>query len=429
MNISETLEKELDPEDLQLLRHMGRLAAGLGLGLYLVGGTVRDVLLMSGGIDLDLLVGGDAGELARLAAAELDAECHTHGVFGTATIFLASGRRIDLAAARSETYSRPGALPDVSPAPAEKDLGRRDFSINAMAASILPDNFGDIIDPFGGMADLDARLLRVLHDGSFTDDPTRIFRGVRFAARFGFEFEALTLERLREAIANRAMDAVSGARIKKELEYGLADEHRRGFVSLSSLHGLGAGLARGFEFDTSLFCPSDAAAKSRADLAASGTLCSEPWLEGLAAAAVGNPDRATAALAARLDSTKHERKVIELAGDRKFYALLQELDRENVPPSDTAESLSGVPDEIIACLHAAGNDNVKKNIMTMVETARGMELEISGDDLIKLGYRPSPAFGPVLREVLRRKIDGRVKNREEELSLAEDLLEGGWGLE
>src|SRR6478609_3289396 len=174
--------------------------------VYLVGGAVRDLLLGRGRSDLDLVVVGDAAALA----SRLGAEALEHERFATAKVRL-DGHEIDIASARTETYPRPGALPDVEPAEGiDADLARRDFTVNAMA---IPLEGAGLIDPHGGRADLDAGRLRVLHEGSFADDPTRALRAARYAARFGFELEPATAELLRTT----DLDTVSPDRRRAEM--------------------------------------------------------------------------------------------------------------------------------------------------------------------------------------------------------------------
>ena len=184
--------------------------------VYLVGGPVRDALLDAPLLDLDFAVEGDAVATARLLAKRLGGRLTVHSRFGTATI-VSGGDRIDLVTARQEVYPEPGQLPQVSPGSIFDDLARRDFSINAMALSLSP-AAGGLIDPLGGLDDLEAGVIRALHPGSFVDDPTRILRAVRYEQRFGFRIDGATLAYMAEAVSGGYMDAVSGDRWRHELE-------------------------------------------------------------------------------------------------------------------------------------------------------------------------------------------------------------------
>ena len=204
-----------------VLREIGRLAHHAGQSAYLVGGSVRDWQRGSHHAeDLDITIEGDGIGLAHAAGRALGGTVTAHQQFGTATLVL-PGRvkgRVDFASCRRETYARPGAYPRVEPGTLHDDLFRRDFTINAMAMTILPAQFGTLIDPFGGVKDLEQHLLRVMHDQSFLDDPSRILRGIRFRHRFSLEWEPKTREYLRQAIHDGALGLLNAGRLSKELD-------------------------------------------------------------------------------------------------------------------------------------------------------------------------------------------------------------------
>lgn len=208
----------------RILSQARKIATAKGLRVYLVGGTVRDLFLGRPEVDLDLAVEGDglsfAGELAR----QLGGRVVFHERFLTATVYW-SGERVDVATTRREFYPHPGSLPEVEPADLEADLARRDFTVNAMA---LPLNAGDlnaIVDPFGGRLDLDKRILRVLHEDSFSDDPTRLLRGIRFASRLKFALEGKTYHLARQALVDGYLEGIEAERYWQEF-YLLLKERR-----------------------------------------------------------------------------------------------------------------------------------------------------------------------------------------------------------
>ena len=184
---------------------------------YLVGGYVRDSTLGRESVDIDVVVEGDAVKIARKLNTELKGKLTCHPEFGTASISINS-HRVDLASARTEKYPAPAHLPHVYPSTIVEDLNRRDFTINAIAMSISKENFGEIFDPFEGMNDIKKKLIRILHKNSFTDDPTRIFRALRYKNRFGFKLEDDTEHQMREAIRNGTVDNLSGQRMLNELQ-------------------------------------------------------------------------------------------------------------------------------------------------------------------------------------------------------------------
>ena len=217
MSYVDHLRAALTESDWILVQRLAEIAAQMQMSLYIVGGPVRDCLLRRAVTDLDLTTEGDALTLARRAARDLGGAWKKFDRFGTAKLYLpARDSPIDLATTRTETYAHPAALPDVTRGTIETDLVRRDFTINAMAIRLDGEQQGALIELHGGESDLYSGTLRILHERSFEDDPTRLFRGVRFEQRFGFAF-AYDTERL-IAPALPVIDQVSGDRIRRELE-------------------------------------------------------------------------------------------------------------------------------------------------------------------------------------------------------------------
>lgn len=204
-----------------LLQRIGRLADETGASAYAVGGCVRDWLLGVGHlVDVDVTVEGPGIALARLIAAGLRGRVTAHEQFGTATVTLPGSavRRVDVASCRKETYARAAAYPKVSPGTVEEDLFRRDFTVNAMALALNPGRLGVLVDPFDGTGDLRRKRLRMLHDRSFLDDPSRILRGIRFAQRFGLRWDPATATAARAAARQGALGWLNAGRLRRELE-------------------------------------------------------------------------------------------------------------------------------------------------------------------------------------------------------------------
>ncbi|HEU5142706.1 MAG TPA: hypothetical protein VFU04_06060 [Solirubrobacterales bacterium] len=340
-----------------------RAAAG-EIPVYLVGGAVRDLLLGQPRGDIDLVVVGDAAALA----GKLGAETIEHERFATAKVRLGE-HEVDLATARTERYERPGALPDIEPAASiDDDLGRRDFTINAMALALAREP--RLIDPHGGRADLAAGQLRVLHPGSFADDPTRALRAARYAARFGFGLDPGTEALLRST----DLSTVSSDRREAEL-LRLADEEN----ALRGLELLDAwGLVP--------LQPGRLELARRVD----ELLQDPPWS--------GVVDRAPALLAAvRTAPGESERP---LAPPRH--------------PSEGVELARGRQPLDLLLARARGAAWLDRYLNEWCKVA----LEIDGDDLIAAGVPQGPALGRGLTEALHRKLDGEIDSRDEELAAA-----------
>jgi tRNA nucleotidyltransferase (CCA-adding enzyme) len=366
-SIAEALE-HMHPE-------LARVRDAGGDPVYLVGGAVRDLLLGRGRADLDLVVEGDALALAKALSADLVA----HERFGTVKLTL-DGHEVDIAGARSESYAHPGALPRVEAgADLTADLGRRDFTINAMAIPLHGEP--RLIDPFGGQADLASRRLRVLHDDSFADDPTRAIRAARYAARFGFALESRTAELLRRA----DLSTVSADRREAEL-LRLAGERNaaKGF-SLLSDWGLLELCADG----------------ARLVDAVCDLLDEELWRP------LGERDRAV--LEAALGPRGGEEELARARPER---------------PSQAVDLARRAENSELILARAMGAYWLDRYLSEW----RDITLEIDGEDLIEAGVSPGPALGRGLEVALRRKLDGEIEGRVEELAAALEAARGNDGV-
>lgn len=369
--------------------------------IYLVGGAIRDLLLGADVVDIDLAVEGDGPRTARELAARLRGDVIPHERFGTAAV-RAPALRFDIAATRSEVYAEPGALPTVTPADLQTDLGRRDFSVNAMAAALQGDELGHLLDPLSGLTDLDARAIRILHDRSFIDDPTRLLRGIRYEVRLDFKMDEPTEELAREAVRKGAPGTVSGQRVRDELLDLLAEPAApRGVARMVEL-GLLEALDPGLNGDAELV----ASAKLGA-----GETNADPALAALAAIASPNaPEAWVDSLGLRAD----ERDAV-LRAARKAPQLA-ELVRVDLPPSAIHSLLHCEHPETLALTLAYGAPGGP--ILRYLAELQGVKLEITGRDLIEAGIPESPILGIVLGETLKRKLDGELEDREAELRYA-----------
>jgi tRNA nucleotidyltransferase (CCA-adding enzyme) len=338
--------------------------------VWVVGGAVRDLLLGGVPSDLDLVVEGDALVVARRAAERLGGEVLMHERFGTATV-RAADAVFDLAGARRESYPEPGALPVVElGVPLEDDLARRDFTVNALALRLAD---GELMGAPGARADLDARALRVLHDASFRDDPTRLVRLARYAGRLGFAVESHTAALARLAVSVGVLGTVSGERLGAELRL-LAQEPQPAALLALEPHRLGAALLPGFAAD--------------AGLAASAVaLCPIDAREGLVALGSAVRRARTGDLAVRLRELAFpasEADAIAACGD--LDRLLSDLD--GARPSEADALLRHRPLEAAVVAAASGSAPARD----WLERARHLRAGIDGDDLLAAGFN-GPAVG------------------------------------
>ena len=376
---------ELEPKPIERLEQSvcGRLVSHLVLDdskVFVVGGAVRDVLLGGEPREIDLLTTISAIDVANEIADELLEE---HERFGTARAAIA-GCVFDVAQTRTESYAAPGALPTVQlGASVEEDLARRDFTINAIALTLQ----GDLIEHPGAQRDLAAGIVRVLHEDSFVDDPTRLWRLVRYAIRLGFKIDPHTAELAAGAVAGGALETVSGDRIGAELRLALTEPDP--LATLHAAHNLG--LTPELNLDPAVIGTAleILPAQGRADLLILGAaLRDDEWVTGLGFTAG------------------------ELATLRKCIDAAPAADD---PPSAVAAALRELPDEAVAIAGARGDRRAAERWLLEL---RDIKLEIDGDDLIAAGLEPGPALGERLRNTLDAKLDGKVSGREAELAEA-----------
>ncbi len=410
-NLAAQLGNRLSPQSLNLIRITGTLAAELRFGLYLVGGAVRDILLGRANFDLDLVVEGDAPELARSLAERISAKVLVHRRFRTAKLQY-EGLSLDLTTARSEAYAHPGALPTVCPGSIRDDLLRRDFTINAMAIHLDPENFGDLVDPFSGEADLRQKLIRILHQKSFVDDATRMLRAIRYEQRFGFQLEKSTELLLRQNLS--MLGTISGDRIRHELELILKED-----------------------------CPEDPLERA-AELGllqrVHPSLKGNGWLRNKyqQARSVSTPPLTLhfALLTYRFSNEEMEAFIARLRIPGKTASVIRDTSRlkEKLPslgvsellPSSIHRLLQGYsPTSVLACAIASDPVIVRQRLHLYLNKLRYVKTSLDGEALQQMGIPPGPHLGEMLRTLHESRLDGRVKTKEEEIQFVRLRLAKG----
>jgi tRNA nucleotidyltransferase (CCA-adding enzyme) len=394
------------PPPRDLIAALERLPAGRELidriadreGVFLVGGGVRDLLLGLRPAELDVVVESDAISVAK----QLGGLVLAHDRFGTCKVRL-DGHTYDIATARTEIYQRPGALPDVTPAPLAEDLKRRDFTVNAIAMALGGERKGTLEEVPGALHDLDTRTLRVLHDRSFVDDPTRLLRLARYAGRLGFTVDPHTRALVAAAVSTGALATISGPRLGAELR--LLTRERDPLEAFASLRSL--------DLDRAIhprFGLRDPAVKVALRLLPQD---GRPDLLVLAAAAEEVPGQELSELLDRLAFEAADRERVVRAAV-KAKALSHALQRAQTP-SEVAAAASGASPELVAL---AGGHGGTDAAAAWLDRLRHVRLEIDGQDLLAAGVPHGPLVGRALRAALDAKIDGRVSGREAELAEA-----------
>ena len=366
-----------------------------GAALYLVGGTVRDAVLGVALRDLDLMVeGGTAETLGSSLQRRLGGDLSCHFDFGTCTLTLPSGLVLDLAGARRETYAHPGALPTVTPGGVAHDLARRDFTLNALAIRL--GTSPRLIDPYGGLKDLEAKELRTLHPLSFIEDPTRILRGARLAGRLGMGFEADTRAQIPAALAPAVLNRVSASRLRAELELFLSENAVTPALRILETTGALSGI-----FGLTL----DARTTERLDaLHQSEDVPDESYLFALL---LGVPEEA---VEARLERFHWPRRYLGIIERLRAVKLSEDVTREQLEASGAAEKV----------LIKAFSPGLEARVLE--HDASADERKLRGRDVLDLGLPPGPEVGDILKRVAQARHRREVGTFGEELALARRLV-------
>ena len=389
------LDAALATDDLALLRRLGDAATNEGVELWLVGGPVRDALLRRPVLDLDLTSEAPATELGPRLAERLGGTCGARSQFGTVKLRL-GGRTLDLATARAEVYPYPASLPVILAGGADiaADLARRDFAINAMAASLHPRRFGELLDTQGGVADLNAGVVRVLHWASFRDDPTRIFRAARYVSRLGFRLDAATRRQLRNNL--RHVDALSAARVRREIDRLLTEQDAAHAVLMALRLGV---------------LPAVEAGLASPDVRAACRRAGARGLHGLALLGVlayPLPAERADAFRERIGAGKRQaqvmRAVVRLREAEPRLASAARVSR--------AAAIVGVaPREAVEAASAAAASAAARRNLTRYLDASRRRSPLDGHDMLALGVPPGPAVGAMLTSLRNAVLDGDVRGR------------------
>lgn len=422
MNLALKLKKQLPANIYKLLLSIGQIADSKNCSVYVVGGFVRDLVLGVKNLDIDLAVENKGIEFAGILSKKLKTALVKYPKFGTATLVFPNKFKLDVATSRSEIYLRPGALPEVKFGSIKDDLYRRDFTINAMAVSLNKKNFGELIDFFNGREDLEAKKIRVLHNLSFVDDPTRVFRAVRFEKRYNFKIDIASQGLIKEAITLKMFDKVSGERLRNEIVLLLSEKEPLKFVlrlaeldELRFIHRqvkLNKQTKEIFRRVGNNYPPVKKFFHNQEI---------EKWLIYFMALTRNIKLNELEKLCSKFILTRIQSKKI-LVYRKRAASALRSLKKNSLTASQIYAALNSLPPEALVLI-LSGQDNlrIKKRILLFLNKIDKIKLEISGADIKKLGIPPGPVFKKILDRILLLKIEGKIKNRKQELSWAQKL--------
>ncbi|MBC7875568.1 MAG: CCA tRNA nucleotidyltransferase [Anaerolineales bacterium] len=399
----------LPSEKQDLLTHIANQSASMNMPCYIVGGFVRDLLLEKPVKDFDIVVEGDAIKLGEALVKKHGGKLTAHHKFSTAIWFVHENEFVDLITARSEVYEHAGALPTVKPSTIDDDIRRRDFSINAMAVRIDGDHFGELLDPLNGQNDLKEKTVRVLHPHSFIDDPTRIFRAIRYEQRYGFKIEPNALKMISQE-SFEILSKLSGERIRHEFDLIFAEVNSSKMIfRLGELGALGAfhhQLPELNEKYSELFN-----SKTPDEFGISNNQVMLGYLLWL----LDSPMEMVRSISNRLDFSADlsdaVRAVLHLKNELPTFADFR--------PSTWTARLDKVPLISIYVLWLVTKEAALKEFLTKW---RHVKTNITGDDLIARGIAPGPRYKEILTRLRAAWLDGEVKNQMEEKELLMLLL-------
>jgi tRNA nucleotidyltransferase (CCA-adding enzyme) len=411
LNLAKEIEKQLPAELVNFMWMAGEIAHTRGEKLYLVGGVVRDLMLGLPNLDLDLVVEGNAIELAQRLKKNVEGKLTTHSRFNTAKLEWGD-RSVDLTTARTETYEKPGALPKITPGSIDQDLGRRDFTVNAMALGLNPGLYGQPIDPHGGRDDLKNKLIRILHDNSFIDDATRIWRALRYEQRLGFHLEKKTLSLLKRDVD--MLKTISADRIRYEIECILKEKYPEKVFARAAELGILPHLHPGLKGDGWLTEKFEQARK-----------LSDPTPP--------EADLYLALLVYPLDKEETERFISRLKLPKVLTQVLNDsaslktkirlLATPGLSPSGIFRLLEAYSTTaMVANSIATESPTASQNIHLYLTRLKYIEIALTGDDLIKLGVTTGPEIREVMEKLQKARLDGEIESRDDERELVKKWL-------
>jgi tRNA nucleotidyltransferase (CCA-adding enzyme) len=424
-----SLLSRLSRKRLSLLRELGKLADEGEVSLYLVGGVVRDLLLKRETWDLDLTVEGGGIAFARLVADRYGAGLAVFERFATARLAFPDGLKMDIATTRRESYAQPALLPTVQPASIEEDLSRRDFTINAMAIQLNRATFGQLFDPYGGQRDLRARTLRVLHEGSFQDDPTRIFRAIRFEQRFGFRLETTTLRLLAQAASTNLIQRLSGPRLQNEVLLLFAERDPACAMARLGQLKLLRFLHRHLCYTNSVKRTVAAVPKALAwwGRRFQDSVIDKPTVY-LMALSSESSQAVVATMIRRLALSREQAKKVNIGRRRVDRALKRLINPGTVRRSQIYRLLADFSDEACVLLLAKQQrvqlvvrSLLKRQLVAYMKN-KAVKTALTGRDLQAMGLDPGPEYKTILGKLLDARIDGTISTELDERILVHRLL-------
>lgn len=412
-NLSTIMRSMFPPKVFNLLKLTGETAEGLGFSAYLVGGSVRDMLRGEANLDIDIVIEGDGIAFAQSLGSKLKAKVRSHNRFGTAVV-VTEFLKFDIATARTEYYESPAALPRVEMSSIKKDLYRRDFTINTLAINLNPSKFGQLLDFFGGQRDIKERTIKILHNLSFIEDPTRAFRAIRFSERFGFKISGHTENLIKTAARINLFDKLSGIRLYDELVLLFLETEPLNAVKrllkldllkfihpqlkiTKSLEETFISIQETFAWFKLLFIEEDLNKSHLFLMALFDELNAVE--RGKALERLLMPPNVRKEIMTGIEESKRTLIKLRKASPKNIYFALRPVNLKT----------------ILFTMAKAEDKERKKAISLYLTSLRMTKPELTGKDLKAMGYAPGPAFKKILTAVLEARLEGKIKTRAGEI--------------
>ena len=416
-NIRNLLKERLPNKIIKLLKDLGEIADKLDFNAYLVGGLVRDVVLKRENLDVDIVIEGDGIQFAKTFADHFSAKVRSYPKFGTAVLVMPDGFKIDVATARIEHYESPAALPVVKLSSLKRDLFRRDFTINTLAVHLNRGHYGTLIDHFGAMRDIKERVLRVLHNLSFVEDPTRVFRAIRFEQRFSFRIGKLTESLIQNAVNINCFENLSSQRLFIEMKLILKEEDPIGAIERMDGYDLLKFISSGLRLTEEV---KNVLKEIKGILAWFNLLylsvIYKPWKVYFLGLTSSLSDDDLDNLATRMQV--QDKEILSMLSDRQeVRQALKELSRlkgkKNYSLYRILSPLS--PEILLYSMAKTKSEKIKRSISTFFTRLRGTKIFLKGKDLIDMGYKPGLLFKEIFESILEAKLEGDISTREDEI--------------
>ncbi|NJD62291.1 MAG: CBS domain-containing protein [Deltaproteobacteria bacterium] len=417
-NVAHLMKERLPARVMELLRSAGEVAEGIGMSAYVVGGFVRDLVMRIDNLDVDIVIEGDGIEFAEAFARERPCRVRPHHKFGTAVLIFPDGFKIDVATARVEYYLEPAALPNVEYSSIKQDLYRRDFTMNTLAVRLNRTAFGQMIDFYGAQRDIKERVIRVLHSLSFVEDPSRILRASRFERRFGFIIGRHTLNLIRNAVRLDLIGRLPKPRLFGELELILQEEDPTAILRRLSEFNIGPSLHPRISLDRKHL---DLLGETAEILVWFSLLFLEEKVEkwGVLFLALLDPltPEEARTFTAELGVGRRAREWVYIAKFEAEESIRSLLSSRAVSRKMIFDCFSSMPNEVILYMMAKSkHPDIKRYISLYFTQLKNVRPQVTGKDLIALGYQPGPGFKRIFDEILERMFTGELKTKDAEIS-------------